>query len=403
MRNDGEGAARPTNPAASEDGRAAARPYLGSATARELTSMDKWRQIARAAESAGKFFLRFVGLGCDGSIPSVLQRFQAISGGAFVVVREGFGDSSMGVAMGMGMEMSTSTTGGEKASASGAPAVVGSHLNRSSKTVQQIFETHRSRLYELTVNADLGIRSEELELHFASMPLRYWPRVDGAALRWHLEIIHQFIDGLTRGDVLLAPPVMHWRHFPDRGFSEVVVCAWDRPGLLARIAGAFAATGLNIVRADIYTRADNVVLDVFQVCDEALRHIEDISRLKQMEQLLAVAFSPNGGGEAVLRTWMQFAGAPEPAAGGKAAVLTFDNDRFDDYTVLQVEAPDRVGLLHDILEAISTCDVDIVHAVIVTEEDQAADVFFMTGTDGRKIRDAARLEQIRDMVRAALG
>jgi len=149
--------------------------------------------------------------------------------------------------------------------------------------------------------------------------------------------------------------------------------------------------------------ADNVVLDVFQVCDEELRHVEDISRLKQMEQLLAVAFSPNGDGESVLRTWMQCAGAREPAGAGKAAVLTFDNDRFDDYTVLQVEAPDRVGLLHDILEAISTCDVDIVHAVIVTEEDQAADVFFMTGTDGRKIRDATRLEQIRDMVRAALG
>ncbi len=100
---------------------------------------------------------------------------------------------------------------------------------------------------------------------------------------------------------------------------------------------------------------------------------------------------------------MQCAGTTEAPAGGKAPTLTFDNDRFDDYTVLQVEARDRVGLLHDLLAAISTCDVDIVHAVIVTEEDEAADVFFMTGTDGRKIRDAVRLEQIRDVVRAALG
>ena len=312
-------------------------------------------------------------------------------------------DFSTGGAMEVSMETSTSVSGEGNALPAGAPAVVGSHLNRSTKTVQQIFETHRSRLYELMVNADFGIRSEELEVHFASMPLRYWPRVDSEALRWHLEIIHEFMDGLTHSDVLLAPPVMHWRHFPDRGFSEVVVCTWDRLGLLAKIAGAFAATGLNILRADIYTRSDNIVLDVFQVCDEDLRHVEDISRLKQMEQLLAVAFSPNGGGEAVLRTWMQCAGAPDKPSAGKAPVLTFDNDRFDDYTVLQVEAHDRVGLLHDILEAISTCDVDIVHAVIVTEEDEAADVFFMTGTDGRKIRDATRLEQIRDAVRAALG
>jgi [protein-PII] uridylyltransferase len=315
----------------------------------------------------------------------------------------GFGDFSTRGATGMSMETSTSFSGGENVLPSGAPAVLATQLNRSTKTVQQIFETHRSRLYELMVNADFGIRSEELELHFASMPLRYWPRVDSESLRWHLEIVHEFVDGLTHSDVLLAPPVMHWRHFPDRGFSEVVVCAWDRLGLLAKIAGAFAATGLNILRADIYTRTDNVVLDVFQICDEDLRHVEDISRLKQMEQLLAVAFSPNGGGEAVLRTWMQCAGTADTPASGKAPVLTFDNDRFDDYTVLQVEARDRVGLLHDLLAAISTCDVDIVHAVIVTEEDEAADVFFMTGTDGLKIRDATRLEQIRDAVRAALG
>jgi [protein-PII] uridylyltransferase len=309
----------------------------------------------------------------------------------------------MGGAIGMGMETSTSEPGGGNTLPTETSTMVTTQINRTTKTVQQIFETHRSRLYELMMNADFGIRSEELELHFASMPLRYWPRVDSEALRWHLEIVHEFVDGLTHSDVLLAPPVMHWRHFPDRGFSEVVVCAWDRLGLLAKIAGAFAASGLNILRADIYTRSDNVVLDVFQICDEELRHVDDISRLKQMEQLLAVAFSPNGGGEAVLQTWMQCAGAVDAPARGKAPVLTFDNDRFDDYTVLQVEAHDRVGLLHDLLAAISTCDVDIVHAVIVTEEDEAADVFFMTGTDGLKIRDAARLEQIRDAVRAALG
>ena len=381
---------------------------LGTAkacAAKKLTSVDKWRQGAWPVRALQNFFLCCETQSCTGEI----TRFYGLSRGFRLM--ESIPEpayccnSSTGVAIGMRMEAYTSAPGSEGKSPAGPPAVAGSHLNRNSKTVQQIFETHRSRLYELMVNTDLSVRSEELELHFASMPLRYWPRVDSAALRWHLELVHEFVDGLTRSDVLLAPPVIHWRHFPDRGFSEVVVCTWDRLGLLAKIAGSFAATGLNIVRADIYTRSDNIVLDVFQVCDEELRHVEDISRLKQMEQLLTIALSPNGDGEAVLRTWMQYAGEPMTAdspASGNAPVLTFDNDRFDDYTVLQVEAPDRVGLLHDLLQAISTCDVDIVHAVIVTEEGEAADVFFMTGTDGRKIRDGARLEQIRDAVRATL-
>jgi [protein-PII] uridylyltransferase len=280
------------------------------------------------------------------------------------------------------------------------------HLNRNPKAARQFAEAHRDRLYEGVESVDLGLRSEELELHFVGMPLRYWPRVDAATLRWHLDIIHEFIDGLARSDVMLAPPVVRWRHLPDRGFSEVVVCTWDRLGLLAKIAGSFAAVGLNIVRADIYTRADNVVVDIFQVCDERVRHVQDIARLKQMEQLLTVALSPNGGGDVALRTWMQHASEPTTSdlaksAAGSAVVM--DNERSDDYTMLEIQAPDRVGLLHDVLEAISAGDVDIAHAIIVTEEGEAADVFFLTGTDGKKICDAKRLNQIREAVLAALG
>lgn len=276
---------------------------------------------------------------------------------------------------------------------------------RNPKTIQQIAEAYRGRLYEVMANSDLGVRSEELEVHFAGMPMRYWPRVDAEALRWHLDMIHEFIDGLTRSDVLLAPPVLHWRHFPERSFSEVVVCAWDRPGLLAKIAGAFTAVGLNIVRADIYTRADNVVLDVFQVCDEDLQPVRGISRLKQMQQLLTVSLSPGGDGELALRTWMRYAGDPDMAEISEtvdAPVVILDNGSSENYTILEVEATDRVGLLHDILEAISASDVDIAYAVVVTEEGKAADVFFLTDTAGRKIHDAARVEHIRAGVLAAL-
>jgi len=59
--------------------------------------------------------------------------------------------------------------------------------------------------------------------------------------------------------------------------------------------------------------------------------------------------------------------------------------------------------LHDFWEAGSACNVDIAHAIVVTEESTAADAFFLQEMDGRKIRDAARLELIRAGVLAALG
>jgi [protein-PII] uridylyltransferase len=303
----------------------------------------------------------------------------------------------------MYMETSTSIAVPGKRRPSVPRTALAPHFDGNPKATEQIAKAHRMRLYEMMVISEPTIRSEEMELHFVGMPLRYWPRVNGATLQWHLDIVHEFIDGLTRSDVLLAPPVVRWRHVPDRGFSEVIVCTWDRLGLLAKIAGAFAAVGLNIVRADIYTRADNVVLDVFQVCDEELRDVRDASRLKQMEQLLTVALSPNGGGEAALRTWMRYADEPATAGFSVAPVVVLDNEQSKDYTVLEVQAFDRVGLLHNILEAVSSCNVDIAHAVIVTEQGEAADVFFLTDTNGLRIRDAKRLEQIRQAVLAALG
>jgi len=160
------------------------------------------------------------------------------------------------------------------------------------------------------------------------------------------------------------------------------------------------------VRADIYTRADNVVLDIFQVCDENVQHIRDISRLKQMEHLVRVALKPGQAAEMALRTWMRYASEPSAADlanSATASVATLDNGPSEDYTVLEIQAADRVGLLHDILEAISACNVDIAHAIVVTEESTAADVFFLQNPDGQKIRDPARLELIRAGVLAALG
>jgi [protein-PII] uridylyltransferase len=142
------------------------------------------------------------------------------------------------------------------------------------------------------------------------------------------------------------------------------------------------------------------------VCDEQVRHVQDVSRLKQMEHLLTVALSPNESGDLALRTWLQHASEPpaaNPVPSAKTSMVVIDNERSDDYTVLEILAADRVGLLHDILEAVSAGDVDIAHAIIVTEEGEAADVFFLTGTDGKKICDTKRLKQIREAVLAALG
>ena len=270
------------------------------------------------------------------------------------------------------------------------PKAVGPQLNRSSAAAHKVFEAQRLRLYRAMAEiADWAISPEELDMHFASMPVRYWARVDGVTLRWHLEMIHEFFAWLASADLAVTVPVVRWRHFPDRGVTEVAVCTWDRLGLLAKVAGSLAAVGLNIVRADVYTRSDNVVLDLFEVCNSAFGHVDDELALARVTRLLTAGLRP--GSE------LGFEVRRRPGAvAGRPPTVAFDNERSEAYTVLQIEAADRLGLLYDILQVLARFSIDIAHAIIVTDRGEAGDVFYLTGTDGRKITDSDRLHEVRD-------
>ena len=60
-------------------------------------------------------------------------------------------------------------------------------------------------------------------------------------------------------------------HHPDLGSSELVIVTQDVPGLFSLIAGTLAAHGINIVSAQIHTRADGIAIDTFQVNDPTAR------------------------------------------------------------------------------------------------------------------------------------
>lgn len=258
----------------------------------------------------------------------------------------------------------------------------------------------QKRLQERVMQAPPpGVRRDELEAHFRGMPPWYWESVTRAELVWGLETVHAFLAKLIAWETPGAPAVASLRHCPERGFTKVMVCTLDRPGLLAKIAATFSALRINILQADVYTRTDNIVLDVFQVSGMNDARPIDAERLEQLVFMLEGALNDP---PRLVSLWArQFQKACDPVVEAGVA-LDFDNVTSETNTILRVEAPDRLGLLCGVLEALHQCSVNVAQAVVSTEGGIARDLLFITDRDGAKIRHKLALGTIRKVVLEAL-
>ncbi|MGH7399037.1 MAG: [protein-PII] uridylyltransferase [Candidatus Rokuibacteriota bacterium] len=230
-----------------------------------------------------------------------------------------------------------------------------------------------------------------LAAHLALLSDRYLTTTSPQRIAAHLRLLDRVEDGVLATELF---------HHPDLGSSELVIAARDVSGLFSLIAGTLAAQGINILSAQIHTRADGIVIDTFQVNDpfgEAVteearwrRTLEALRRVLRgeasVEDLLARRRAVHTGGETV-------AGPPK---------ISVDNQLSDSRTVVEVKCPDRVGLLYVITRTLSGQGLDIASARIATEIDQAYDTFYVTDRQGRRLEDEAAMARVRESLEDAL-
>lgn len=266
-------------------------------------------------------------------------------------------------------------------------------------------ERRRQLLYESVRNtAVTNAGWEALEAHFQNMPTRYWGRVYETALHWHLRILRAFYARLNHDGRRAVMPVVRWRHRPKHDCTEVVVCTWDRVGLLAKVAGALAEAGISVLRAEVYTRCDDVVLDVFHVGNGDEGGVLSAARLREAVRLLEGLSEPNADYAILLHPiHLPVQTGPQTnVRGEKLPVIDWNNATSETCTVLELEARDLVGLLYGVFRILADHGLSVTQAVITTENGVAGDAFFVVDRKGGKIHDAARLESIRAELLLAL-
>ncbi len=247
--------------------------------------------------------------------------------------------------------------------------------------------------------------AEELEAHFESMPDNYFRAFEVSEIASHIDLFRQFLQKLYQRDEPALTPAVKWAAFPRQGHSTVSFCGWDEQHLLANIAGSFSIVPLNILSADIYTRGDNVVLDVFRVCDLRAGAVSDERDFALVEATLRRAVAdPQFDFRPLLQEARQKMGQKRAATGFPTSIST-DNRTHPNYTLIQIQTPDRLGLLYDLVSALREERISIALSRISTEKGAAVDTFYVVDGDTQgKISDNARTEALQRRLRdAALG
>jgi [protein-PII] uridylyltransferase len=244
---------------------------------------------------------------------------------------------------------------------------------------------------------------EETKAHMEGMPERYFLTKDVAEIYRHLRLFRRFFEESlgTEGPNLF--PIVEWVDHPEAGYSEVLVCGWDRERLLERIAASFLEAGINVLGADIFTRSDHLALDIFKVSNnrsEPLPPEKDRRRFEQKLRELLLAPGKRVVPEPEQRTRVR-----RKRDSGEEEELPvwviFNNNAHPTCTILEVQAPDRMGLLYHLLRAISPGGIMIEAARIATEQRAALDVFYLRTKDGGKLTDHRLLLRLERRLRVA--
>jgi [protein-PII] uridylyltransferase len=222
--------------------------------------------------------------------------------------------------------------------------------------------------------APAGTDRRAVEEHVAAMSPDYLDTTTPGEVLWHLEVAADL-----EGPALIAAD--------SEDSGRVLVAGEDRMGFLLAVSRAFTANGVGILDARLRTRADGIALDTFHITDDRTGAVIAPARLQKVATDLRATLA----GELDLRPAIRERVAAYRRASGESGTVQVRPRVAGRFTSVEVRAPDRVGLLTSIVEALHGEGLDIHLARIDTMGSEARDVFYVRWIGGTPIRADAEL------------
>ncbi|MEP1330603.1 [protein-PII] uridylyltransferase [Pseudophaeobacter sp.] len=225
----------------------------------------------------------------------------------------------------------------------------------------------------------------------------YDPYWQGLHVTAHVD----FAEMLRDLEALNDPGEVVIRLYPDddRDATRACFVMADHPGIFARVSGALALVGANVVDARSYTTKDGYVTDAFWIQD-AEGHPFEASRLPRLTQMILKTLK----GEVITREALVSRDKikKREKAFKVPTHITFDNEGSEIYTIIEVDTRDRTGLLYDLARTLADANVYIANAVIATYGEQVVDTFYVKDMFGLKYHTLSKQNALERKLREAI-
>ena len=185
----------------------------------------------------------------------------------------------------------------------------------------------------------------------------------------------------------------------DRDATRAAFAMHDHPGLFARLAGALALVGANVVDARTYTSKDGHATTVFWIQDADGAPYKG-NRLDRLRRTINRTLK----GEVVARDALADKDRirKRERAFQVPTSISIDNEGSEIYTIVEVDTRDRPGLLYDLARTLAAANIYIASAVIATYGAQAVDTFYVKDMFGLKLHSESRRRGLEKRLREAI-
>ena len=185
---------------------------------------------------------------------------------------------------------------------------------------------------------------------------------------------------------------------PKNDHFSLGIITRDRPGLFSILTGILAIRHLEIHTARIFTWLNGLAVDVFEISapwhdyTEWDKIVDDFRKITSRELDLADTISHA----------RPLVSNQNRKIQAQRIRITIDNTSSDFFTLIEVHAYPRLGLLHHISHAFAELDLNIHRAFISSTQYRSANTFYVVDNLGEKIEDESLKERIRSAVVLAL-